>query len=143
MKLDSLNILGYKNEPVPNTLITQSRPTRHLGIILPGYRHSVDRPDLHYAARILLEQCADVLRVEYAYARSDFMKQPEAEQDQWISSDVVAACDAALSDRSYEKITFVGKSLGTIAMGHLLADSRFQNTTCVWSTPLLTVPWLC
>jgi pimeloyl-ACP methyl ester carboxylesterase len=47
-----------------------------------------------------------------------------------------------LSDRSYEKITLIGKSLGTVAMCHLLADHRFHAATCVWETPLLTVEWL-
>lgn len=27
-------------------------------------------------------------------------------------------------------------------MGHLLADSRYKNATCIWSTPILTVEWL-
>ena len=98
--------------------------------------------DLHYAGRILLEQGADLLQVEYAYYRTDFLQQSNSEQDKWISSDVFAICNVALSHRSYRQITLVGKSLGTIAMGHLLADRRFQSATCVWSTPLLTVEWL-
>jgi hypothetical protein len=142
MELTSLDVVGYKNQQVPNTFIIQPNPTQHLGIILPGYRHSADMADLHYAGRILLEQGADLLRVEYTYYQTDFMKQPENEQDKWISSDVFAICNAGLSYRSYKQITLVGKSLGTIAMGHLLADSRFQRATCVWSTPLLTVEWL-
>jgi hypothetical protein len=97
---------------------------------------------LYYAGCILLDQGADVLRIEYAYYRTDFLKQPESEQDQWISSDVFAVCKAALSHHSYGKITLVGKSLGTIAMGHLLADPIFQKATCIWLTPLLTVDWL-
>jgi pimeloyl-ACP methyl ester carboxylesterase len=142
MELSSLDVIGYKNQQVPNTFIIQPSPTQHLGIILPGYRHSADMADLHYAGRILLEQGADLLRVEYAYYRTDFMEQPDSEQDKWISNDVFAICNTALSHRSYNQITLVGKSLGTIAMGHLLADSRFQSATCVWSTPLLTVEWL-
>lgn len=143
VRLSSLDVPGYRNQQVPNTFIIQPNPTRHLGIILPGYRYSVEMAPLYYAGRILLDQGADVLRVEYAYYRTDFMEQPESEQDKWISSDVFAACTAGLSYRSYEKITLVGKSLGTIAMGHLLRDSRFQGATCVWETPLLTVEWLC
>jgi hypothetical protein len=141
--LNSLDLVGYRNQPVPNTFITQSTTTKHLGIILPGLRYSAEMAPLYYAARILLDQGADVLRVEYAYYRTDFSQQPEDEQDQWISSDVFAACNAGLSYRSYEKITLVGKSLGTIAMGHLLGDHRFQKATCIWETPLLTVEWLC
>jgi hypothetical protein len=143
MELSSLDVVGYKDQRVPNTFIAQPHPASHLGIILPGYRHSVDMADLHYAGRILLEQGADLLRVEYVYYQTDFVRQPESIQDPWISSDVFAACNAGLSYRAYTKITLVGKSLGTIAMGHLLADSRFQRANCIWSTPLLTIEWLC
>jgi len=143
LKFDSLNVVGYRNEPIPNTLITHPNPMNHLGIILPGYRYPAEMPPLHYASSILLGQGADVLHVEYAYYRTDFMKQTQEEQDKWISSDVLAACEAGLSRRSYEKITLVGKSLGTIAIGHLLSDVRFQKATCVWMTPLLPSEWLC
>ena len=143
MELSSLAAVGYKNQQVPNTFVIQPTSTDHLGIILPGYRHSVDMADLHYAGRILLEGGTDLLQIEYAYNRTDFMQQSNSEQDKWISSDVSAICDAALAYRSYDQITLVGKSLGTLAMGHLLDDNRFQNATCVWETPLLTVEWLC
>jgi hypothetical protein len=143
MELSSLDVVGYKNQPIPNTFMAQPNPASHLGIVLPGYRHSVDMADLHYASRILLEQGADLLRVEYAYYQTDFVGQAESIQDEWLASDVFAACNAGLSYRPYRKITLIGKSLGTIAMGHLLADSRFQQANCIWSTPLLTVEWLC
>ena len=143
VSLNSLDIVGYNNQPVPNTFITQPTTTKHLGIILPGLRYSAEMAPLYYAARILLDQGTDILRVEYAYYRTDFAKRPENEQDQWISSDVFAACDTGLSYRAYEKVTLVGKSLGTVAMGHLLADNRFQKATCIWQTPLLTIEWLC
>ena len=142
MELSSLDIVGHNKQQVPNTFIAQPQPTTHLAVILPGYRYPVEMPPLYYAARILLEQGADVLRVEYAYYRTNFLQQPESEQDQWISNDVFAACEAGLSQRSYEKITLVGKSLGTIAMGHLVSDPHFQQAACVWVTPLLTVEWL-
>ena len=142
LNFSSLDVTGYKNRGVPNTLITQTNPTGHLGIILPGYRFPADMAPLYYAGRMLLEGGADLLRIEYAYYRTDFYKRSQSEQDEWISSDVFAACKSGLSQRSYEKITLVGKSLGTIAMGHLLADSLFKKATCIWETPLLTVEWL-
>lgn len=141
--LSSLDIAGYRNEPVPNTFIAQPGASNHLGIVLPGYRYPVEMAPLHYAGRALLDQGADLLQIEYAYYRTDFLKQPASEQDQWLSSDVLAACKVGLSYRSYEKITLVGKSMGTLAMGRLLADSHFQKAACIWLTPLLTVDWLC
>lgn len=141
--LRSLDVAGYKNQPVPNTFIFQPKAARHLGIVLPGYRYSPEMAPLYYAGRILLDQGADLLRIEYAYYRTNFRKQPQSEQDKWLSSDVAAACKAAFSRRSYEKITLIGKSMGTIAMGQLLGDPRFQSAACVWLTPLLTLERLC
>lgn len=139
----SLQVVGYQNQPVSYTYITHPNPADHLGVILPGYRYSADMPPLHYTRRVLLEQGADTLSVDYTYYQTDFMKKPENEQDEWMSTDVLAACNAVLARRRYEKITLVGKSLGTVAMGHLLADHRFQQADCIWLTPLLTVDWLC
>ena len=142
MEMKTLDILGYKNQKVPNTFVVQSNPNGHLGIILPGYRHSADMADLHYAGRILREQGADLLRVEYAYYQTDYLSQSEISQNQRISKDVFAVCNACLAFRPYTKITLVGKSLGTKAMGFLLADERFQEANCVWSTPPVTIEWL-
>jgi len=142
MELKTLDVLGYKYQRVPNTFVVQPNPTGHLGIILPGYRHSADMADLHYAGRILREQGADLLRVEYAYYRTDYLSQSKSVQNQRISEDVFAICNACLAFRPYTKITLIGKSLGTKAMGFLLEDERFQKATCVWSTPLLTTEWL-
>jgi hypothetical protein len=143
LSFDSLPIVGYNDQPVSNTFITHPDPANHLGVILPGYRYPAEMPPLHYASRVLLDQGADMLHVDYAYYRTDFNRQPEDVQDKWISSDVFAACTAGLAQRSYEKITLIGKSLGTIAIGHLLADARFQRASCIWMTPILSVGWLC
>jgi hypothetical protein len=142
MEIKTLEAFGFKDQKVPNTFVVQSNPTGHLGIILPGYRHSADMADLHYAGRILREQGADLLRVEYLYYQTDYLNQSEDEQNQRISEDVFAVCNACLAFRPYNKITLVGKSLGTRGMGFLLGDERFQKAECVWSTPPLTVEWL-
>jgi hypothetical protein len=142
MELKTLDAIGYNNQKVPNTFVVQSKPTGHLGIILPGYRHSADMADLHYAGRILREQGADLLRVEYLYYQIDYLSQSESDQNQRISEDVFAVCNACLAFRPYDKITLIGKSLGTRGMGFLLGDERFQKANCVWSTPLLTTEWI-
>jgi hypothetical protein len=143
MDIISLDITGYNRQPVPNSMYLQSKESDHLGIMLPGYRHTVDMPDLHYAGRILMAKGADLLRIEYAYPKTDFMQRSWQEQSDWINEDVRAACEAGLRKRPYKKITLVGKSLGTLAMGHLLDDPRFAPASCVWSTPILASEWLC
>jgi hypothetical protein len=143
MEFISLDVAGYERRPVPASMILSGGETGHLGVILPGYRHTVDMPDLHYAGLILQSKGADVLRVHYSYSKTDFMKRPQREQDDWLAADVRAACAAGMRRGSYAGITLIGKSLGTLAMGHLLDDPVFSKAACVWSTPILANEWLC
>lgn len=143
MDIQSLDITGYNDRPLPNTFLRQSADTDRLGIILPGYRHTVDMPDLHYIGSVLAAKGADVLKVEYAYPKTDFMKRSEQEQSDWLAADVRAACAAGLRQRAYGRVTLAGKSLGTLAMGHLLEDAAFESAGCIWSTPILASDWLC
>jgi hypothetical protein len=143
MEIISIEALGYNRQPVPASMIVHAGETEHLGIILPGYRHTVDMPDLHYAGLILQKTGADVLRVEYAYPKTDFRQRSQQEQADRLSADVRAACAAGMARRDYKKITLVGKSLGTVAMAHLLGDPRFAAAACVWSTPVLASDWMC
>jgi hypothetical protein len=143
MEIIPIEALGYARSPVPASMIVHAGETDHLGVILPGYRHTVDMPDLHYAGLILQAAGADVLRVEYAYPKTDFMNRPEPERAEWLSADVRAACSAGLKRRPYRKTTLIGKSLGTLALGHLLEEPLFESAACVWSTPVLADAWLC
>ncbi len=138
MQMTSLEVRGYKGLPVPNTFYRHDE-AEEIGFILPGLRFSADRAELHYPARVLMDGGADVLKVEYNYPLTDYPNCSDAEQHKWVTEDVFAACEAAFSKRGYERITLIGKSLGTLGMGQLLGDSRFAAARCVWLTPVLTV----
>jgi hypothetical protein len=137
--ITSLDISGYRSEPVPNTFIRQDHETQHLAMLFPGYGYRATMPALYYPERLLAARGADVLRLEYAYdRRADFRALPEAERDLWFFTDMEAACDTGLAQRAYGQITLVGKSIGTLAMGHLVTtDARLQQAQCIWLTPLL------
>jgi len=96
-------------------------------------------PVLYYPRQLLLERGADVLLVEYDYREQANLRMPrDPERDRWFFDDVAAACGAGLGQRPYSRVTLVGKSLGTLAMGYLLTeDSRLPQAQCVWLTPLL------
>jgi len=142
MDIESFDIFGCNVRPVSCSMLTHSAAPSHIAIVLPGFRHTVDRPDLHYAQRILYQGGADILRVEYQYWRAEYATLSEAAQDACIASDATAVVDAAFARRAYSKLTLLGKSLGTIAMAHLLHDERCRAADCIWETPPLTVPWL-
>ncbi len=96
-------------------------------------------PLMYYPGRLLLESGADVFLVGYNYSqRPDFQSAPVEERDLWLRTDAIAAYQAALAQRNYERVTLVGKSIGTRAIGHLLAtEERLPSLRCVWLTPIL------
>jgi predicted alpha/beta-hydrolase family hydrolase len=140
----TLSVTGYRDEAVPNTFLRQDGATEHLAILLPGIAYPCDLPLLYYPARLLAARGADVLRVEYAYnRRPDFAALANAGQAEWLYADTAAACRAGLAQRAYRQITLVGKSLGTLAMGHLLtAQPELAGARAVWLTPLLRLDHL-
>lgn len=135
----TLEIAGYRGEPVPNTLLRQADEARYLGIVLPGWGYTADRPVLYYPGLVLLNRGADLLRVEYNYVRRpEYLAAEAEERERWLMADVTAALEAGLAQRAYDEVTLVGKSIGTLAMGRLLAsDARLKGAHAVWLTPLL------
>ena len=135
----TLTIQGYRDETVPNRFLRPEGAIDHLGVLLPGFGYTLDMPLFYYAQNLLLERGWDVLRVEYAYnTRPEYQTLSEPERDRWLLADATAAWCAALSQRTYERVALIGKSLGTLAMGHLLTTADLPPTVgAVWLTPLL------
>ena len=138
----SLNIVGHRGRPVPNAFARQEGETRHLGVILPGLRYRSNMPALYYPALHLKALGADVLAVNYRYDEEPGLEtMPDAERAAWWTADAAAAIDAALAHRRYERVTIIGKSLGTGTMAPLLADDgRLRTAEAVWLTPVLKKP---
>jgi predicted alpha/beta-hydrolase family hydrolase len=136
---DTLQVSGYDKKPLPHTLMKQAGETQHLAVLLPGVGYTTRMPLLYYPMLELLRIGADVMRVETVYVkRPKFDTLSPAEKAHWVSADASAACQAALAQRSYQQITLVGKSLGTLAMGHLLtSESGLDKAQAIWLTPLL------
>jgi hypothetical protein len=137
----SLEIAGYRGLPVPNTFFRQQGETDHLGLVLPGQAYTSQAPLLFYPGQMLLSRGADVCLVDYAYDRNpDFGRLLVEEQGRWFFADVDAALQAAAAQRSYYRVTFVGKSLGTLGMGHMLSRAEsLAGAYAVWITPLLRI----
>lgn len=138
-EIRTLQIAGYRDQPVPNTFFRHRDDAGHLAIVLPGVRYTCHMPLLYYPSRLLRIQGADVLWVEYAYdRRADFQTLSDAERERWFMADVAAACKTALAQRPYRQVTLVGKSLGTLAIGYLLSEAALRSAPqVIWLTPLL------
>ena len=137
-----LQIAGYRGRPVPNTFLRQQEDTRHLGIVLPGLRYRSTMPALYYPTLQFQALGADVLLVDYRYdAEPELASMPDAERVAWWRADAAAAVDAGLAHRRYDRVTIIGKSLGTGTMAALLADDeRLQDAEAIWLTPVLRKP---
>lgn len=135
----TLPITGYRDQAIPNRFFRQDHETDHLAVILPGLGYHADLPLLHYPGQMLLHRGADVLVVDYAYHQHPgFRAAPEPERERWLLDDVTAAWEAVSAQRNYRRYTLLGKSLGTLAMGHLVeAQPELAGAGAVWLTPLL------
>lgn len=135
----SLSISDYHGAPLSNTFMQQEQAARQLAVVLPGQGYTAHMPVLYYPTRLLVSRGADVLCVEYDYYRKPaFGKASGVERDRWLFADAMAALEGGLAQRSYEQVILVGKSLGTLAMGYLIAaDARLAQAPCIWLTPLV------
>jgi predicted alpha/beta-hydrolase family hydrolase len=134
-----LSITGYRDEPVPNRFVQPEGAGDQLAVLLPGIAYTLDMPLFYYTEHHLLHRGWDVLRVEYAYTkRPEFQRLPAQERARWLFTDATAAYRAGLTQRDYTGMAMVGKSLGTLAMGHLLTmEEPAMPMRAVWLTPLL------
>lgn len=135
-----LPIQGFGGERLPHLFLKQQKSTDHATIVFPGLGYSAQMPVLYYPARVLLDAGSDVLRVDTSYINTPgFRDQGKAGRQAWIKADVEAAVHALLSHRAYARLTVIGKSLGTRAMGHVLTAMALpEKVDAIWLTPLLT-----
>lgn len=136
----TLSIHGFGGQPVANRFLRPEGAIDALAVLLPGFGYTLDMPLFFYAENLLLERGWDVLRVEYAYHRlPESEVSPRSKMVERLYADTTAAWRAGLGQRSYERVALIGKSLGTLAMGHLLtAEAPSVPVRAVWLTPMLS-----
>jgi hypothetical protein len=139
MNISTLYIPGADGAPIPNTFYAQEQPgCAHLALLFPGLHYTNAQPALYYTGLALRAAGADVCAVDTHYASPAFQSLPDAEQIRRMAQDAEAAWRTVAAQRDYTRITLVGKSLGTLALGHLLASQPvLRGADFIWLTPLL------
>lgn len=122
---------------VPFSLVSEEENSKNLVVFLPGVAYTVQSPAFHYAQEIFLDNSFDVLQVNYRYNDKSYDEFSTEELSEAIKHDVRTVLDKVLTNTSYEKFYFVGKSLGTIAMSSELNRDIFKEAHAIWLTPLL------
>ncbi|HMK55443.1 MAG TPA: alpha/beta family hydrolase [Dissulfurispiraceae bacterium] len=137
--IESLKIAGRSTENLPNTFFRSKAETSHLAVLLPGLGYTSQMPVMYYPCLTLLATGADVMRADYNYVRQpDFMALEPDERRRSAAEDALAIFRAAIGQRRYNRITLVGKSIGTYAMGHIITTvANLPHLSCIWLTPLL------
>lgn len=136
---DKISIVGNKGRQIHNTLFRQPNGSGNLATIFPGYGYTPNMPVLYYTIEILLRKGLNVLAVHYDYPNvADFRDTSQEEKDRWLHADVEAVYNSVIAQNDFEIEVLVGKSLGTLACGHLIdRHNELAACTVVWLTPLL------
>jgi predicted alpha/beta-hydrolase family hydrolase len=135
--METLPVQGYRKLRVNNTFFKQDTDTDQLTVILPGYAYTAEMPLLYYPTMHSLSLGSDVLWMQYAYNELPaYQNASDSEKIDWLYADVEAVYRAALEKRSYERLTLIGKSIGTRAMIHLLSACPVPvEVDCIWMSP--------
>ncbi|MFW9833969.1 MAG: alpha/beta family hydrolase [Candidatus Thorarchaeota archaeon] len=141
---DRLTIAGYNGRPLKNSFFRQSDSINKLGIVFPGLAYGPQMPLLHYTITTMIESGLNVLAVDYDYSNNpEFMKESQELRSDWFMADIEAVVRVATTEENQEVVCLAGKSLGTLAVGHLLETQEdLRDVKTIWLTPLLKNPQL-
>jgi len=139
VEYSTLEVEGFRGEPVPNEFVRQQSGSDTLAVFLPGRRYTCDMPLFYYAERLMVDRGWDVLRVQYDYRQSGELTSPDQQLER-LAVDSRSAINAGMADGTYRRVVLVGKSIGTIAMAEVLPALEAADTWSVWLTPLLKRP---
>ncbi len=134
----SIDIRGYNDRPISNTLYRQKRVTAQTAIVFPGLAYNCRMPLLYYTTKALIQLGYNVLAAETNYSDwAEFLEMNWDKRRNVIYSEAENIYAAAV-DAGIHIDVLVGKSIGTLALGHLTeSKSRINEQKFIWLTPLL------
>ena len=121
-------------KPINARLIKRSG--RELSVLLPGLNYTVENPLFYYIGQLMHERDVDTLLVDFTYNRDEtFLNAPDDDRLERLRTDGHAVIEFARKLGEYDRITIIGKSLGTISMSRAISD--LPDSRLVWLTPSL------
>jgi hypothetical protein len=119
-------------------LLSTGNDSKHLAVILPGQTYTAGMPALFFPGRVMLAHGVDVLEMEYDLTAEEIETLGMDRQADRAAATAEVVVRAALAQRAPERLTLIGKSLGTFAMAHLLTCGLdLPRLDCIWITPVL------
>lgn len=114
------------------------RSSNKLAVLYPGYAYTLKAPVFFYLRELLSQEGFDILGIDYRYnENTEFLNAAEEEKDFWFANDCIAIGKAVKKfSRAYDRIVYVGKSLGTTVLMHQLkSDLIREKSELVFLTP--------
>ncbi|MFW9794442.1 MAG: hypothetical protein ACFFEE_09075 [Candidatus Thorarchaeota archaeon] len=144
VSIDQLEIKGYRGRSLKNSFFKHPTSKNQVALVFPGLAYNSTMPLIHYTVQAILSTGLEVLTVDYDYSNNpEFMKQSVQARSDWLIRDVEAALRFITEVEKQEVVCLAGKSLGTIALGHLLeTHEELRNAKTIWLTPLIKNPEL-
>lgn len=144
VEVEQLDIKGYSGDLLKNNLFRQLNKTQKIALVFPGLAYNSTMPLLHYSVQSILVSGINVLTVDYDYSNNPkFLKQSLRKRSDWLIGDVEAALKFVTQEEKQEVVCLTGKSLGTLALGHLLeTHENLRDAKTIWLTPLIKNPEL-
>ena len=137
----TLSITASNGQPLANRFLRRNRPTNRLALVFPGINYNADMPLLYYTTQVLQARGVDVLQLRPNYQDPAFQNIPVEGRLSWMARDSRAGLEAGLAAGSYQQVILAGKSIGTLCMALLLAQSAgLDPSITLWLTPLLHDP---
>ena len=135
-------IKGFHGNPLKIRFYEQLNQTQRVALVFPGLAYNSTMPLLHYSIQAILATGINVLSVDYDYSNNqEFLQQSLREKSEWLLGDVEAALEFATNEEKQEVVCLAGKSLGTLALGHLLETRKnLRKAKTIWLTPLVKNP---
>ena len=143
-EVERLDIKGYSGKKLKNNFFRQLDETRNIALVFPGLAYNSTMPLLHYSVQSILASGINVLTVDYDYSNNPkFLKQSLRNRSDWLTGDVEAALKFVTKEENQKVVCLTGKSLGTLALGHLLeTHENLRDAKTIWLTPLIKNPEL-
>lgn len=131
-----MEIWDAQGKPV-EVRLHQSEGSKVL-VVFPGAGYNPDKPLLYYLRKLALALGYDCLEVWRSYNTPDFQALSPEEATARVIRDAEVVAGAVIE--AYRERVWAGKSIGTVALSAVVANSQCAGDPSLWLTPVISHP---
>ena len=108
-------------------------------VLFPGIGYTCDRPLLYYAGKLAQEAGYQVIRVPYGHFQEGVKGNEEKMRQSALSAlEQARALLKAVDFRAFDRIVFIGKSVGTVVAGRYALEMGLKTKNVLFTPVLAT-----